>query len=296
MPAQAHRLPAIRKMWIRSPAWDGFWILSAPALGLLMLVPLAVPLPTKAISAVLLCVNFGHALSPIALAWSHRGFRAVMLQRPSKYIGIPAAVLFTGTVAAVGTWLFFPAFQPHHVVLEKVKLAELSVPLVLWANIYAIWNLYHAGAQNFGILCLYRGRGFAPLRRKLVVLAVCVAITIAAGHELSRIFPSQVLILFCLGLVTVNHWLAAIGLSAHVHAQHKDCSPVWFAAGTIGLGAVLVWGFYVAVSASLHAAIMALCLRGALGIWHFLQDRWVWKLSNPKVRETIGRDLFPHRQ
>ena len=153
-------------MWIRSPAWDGFWVLSAPALGALMLVPLAIPLPTAAITTALLCINFGHALSPIALAWSHRGFRRVMWARPKKFIGVPALVMSVGVAAAVGTWFLAPDFRPAGMVLENFQLKSISVPIVLWANLYAVWNLYHAGAQNFGFLCLYRRRGFKG-RRKL---------------------------------------------------------------------------------------------------------------------------------
>jgi hypothetical protein len=277
--------------WIRSPWWDGFWILSAPTIGLLMLVPLGVPLPTRAITVALLCVNFGHALSPIVLAWTHKGFRRIMLQRPSKFIGAPVVVIVAGIGAAVGTWIMFPAFHPGSMVLENVQLNKLGIPIVLWANLYAVWNLYHAGALIFGFLCLYRRRSYAP-RRKLAVLALCVAITTLIGHETSRIFGYETVFLFCFGLVTVSHWLAAIGLSAHVHAQHNDCSPLWFAACVILIGGLLVWAFYAALFASLHAAIMALCLRGALGIWHFLQDRWIWRLGDPQVRETIGRDIF----
>jgi hypothetical protein len=97
--------------------------------------------------------------------------------------------------------------------------------------------------------------------------------------------------LFLLGLVTVNHWFAAIGLAAHVHARHSGRSPLWFIGVILAAGAGLVWAFYAALLFSVHAAMMALCLRGSLGIWHFLQDRWDYQLSNPRVRATIGRDL-----
>ncbi len=281
----------MRVTWIRSPWWDGFWFLSAPVLGLLMLVPLAVPLPTRAITVALLCINFGHALSPIALAWTHGPFRRLMLQKPSKFIGVPAVVIVAGIAAAVGTWVMFPDFRPGRMSLENVKLDQLDVPLVLWANLYAVWNLYHAGAQNFGFLCLYRRQGWKG-RSKLGALAACVAVTVLLGHEVGRVFGYQWVFLFFMGLMTVNHWFAAIGLAAHVHAQHNDCSPLWFAAGVILAGSLLVWAFYMTLAASFQAAIMALCLRGSLGIWHFLQDRWVWQLSNPQVRATIGRDVF----
>jgi hypothetical protein len=277
--------------WIRSPGFDCFWILSAPVLGLLMLVPMWLRLPTMAMTMGLLCVNFAHALAPITLAWTHAGFRRVMLDRPHKFIGVPALVIALGVAGAVGTSVWFPQFVPRHMVLENLRLDRLGVPIVLWANLYAVWNLYHAGAQNFGFLCLYRRRGFTG-RRKLAVLVPCLAVTTLLGHEISRVFGYQTVFLFTFGLVTVNHWFAAIGLAAHVHGRHTSRSPLWFAAGIILAGGLLVWAFSASLTSSVHAAILALCLRGSLGIWHFLQDRWIWKLSDPKVRATIGRDLF----
>lgn len=276
--------------WVRSPAYDCVWILSAPLLGLLMLVPLAIPLPTRAITAGLLSVNFAHAIAPIALAWTHRGFRGVMIERPAKFVGVPTLVMAVGIAAAVATWTLFPGFKLGPMALENVQLDNLDVPIVLWANLYAVWNLYHSGAQNFGFLCLYQRRGFKG-RQKAVVLAACVAVTVFLGHEAARLF-GVVGMLFLMGLVTVNHWFAAIGLAAHVHARHSGRSPLWFVAAVLAVGAGLVLAFYAALLSSVHAAMTALCLRGALGIWHFLQDRWIWKLSDPRVRATIGRDIF----
>jgi hypothetical protein len=276
--------------WIRSPVYDCFWILNAPVLGLLMLLPLVVPLPTRAITAGLLCINFAHALAPIVLAWMHKGFRGVMLERPAKFVGGPALVIAAGVVAAVATWTLFPDFKLGPMALENVRLDNLDVPIVLWANLYAVWNLYHFGAQNFGLLCLYRRRGFKG-RQKAIVLATCVAVTVFLGHEAARLFGVVGTMLFLMGLVTVNHWFAAIGLVAHVHARHSGRSPLWFVATVLVVGTGLVLAFYAALLSSVHAAMMALCLRGALGIWHFLQDRWIWKLSDPRVRATIGRDI-----
>jgi hypothetical protein len=214
-----------------------------------------------------------------------------MLDKPGKFIGVPILIVLAGIGAGLGTWLLFPKFHPTHMVLENIKLDQLVVPMVIWANLYAIWNLYHAGAQNFGFLCLYRGKGFKGWP-KMMVLAVCIAITVLLGHELGRVLGYRVVVLFCVGAIIVNHWFAAIGLATHVMGRHYNCSPLWFAIGIIAVGGLLVWAFYTALFASTLGAIMALCVRGSFGIWHFLQDRWVWKLSNPQVRATIGADLF----
>jgi hypothetical protein len=33
---------------------------------------------------------------------------------------------------------------------------------------------------------------------------------------------------------------------------------------------------------------VVICARMGLGFVHFLYDRWIWKLSDPQVRATIG--------
>lgn len=42
------------------------------------------------------------------------------------------------------------------------------------------------------------------------------------------------------------------------------------------------------------AALYGIRLFG-IGFVHFLYSRWIWKLSNPLVRATIGRDLWAQR-
>ena len=36
--------------------------------------------------------------------------------------------------------------------------------------------------------------------------------------------------------------------------------------------------------------------RVGLDFVHILQDRWIWKLSDPRMRATIGRDLFGQKE
>jgi hypothetical protein len=272
--------------WIRSPAYDIFWFLSGPVLFVLLVI---LPLPA------ILTLNFGHALSPIALAWTHQGFRKMMLRNPAKFIGVPALVMFFGAVAAVTTWTVFPSFRPERMVLENLRFDQLGVPMVIFANIYAVWNLYHAGAQNFGFLCLYRRKSFAAGWERRAVLGVCVLVTAGIGHEVSRVLHVPEISLFLAGFFFVNHWLAAIGLSAHVHGQHTGWSPLWFVGAILAAALVLVLAFDTGLWYSTQLAILALCLRAAFGMWHFLQDRWIWKLSDPRIRVIIGGDIFSPR-
>jgi len=264
--------------WIRNPSYDLFWFLSAPLV-------LMMPLPA------LLTINFSHAIAPIVLAWNHRSFRAVMLQRPMKFMGWPALVMAVGVAAAIATWVVYPMFVPQPMALENIDLDQVAVPVVVWANLYAAWNLYHAGAQNFGFLCLYRRKRLTG-RARYAVLTTSVLIVVIFGHEAGRIFSYQAAALLIAGLLSANHWLAEVGLSAHVHARHRECSPLWFIGAVILMGFLLLLAFDIGLWYSARAAMLALCLRGALGMWHFLQDRWIWQLSNPQVRATIGRDLM----
>jgi hypothetical protein len=307
--------------WIRGPWWDNCWFLgSAPLLGLLMVAMALASSKAglgpsghklhlsvqnqEAIKRVLICVNLAHTLSPIVLAWGHDGFRGVMLARPQKFIGVPVIVMMIGLAVALSTWRLFPSYIHQPVVLENLLIcdasgnncfldwASLKVPAIAWGVLYVIWNLYHVGAQNFGFLCLFRRKGFSPDGHKYLVLAVCVLIAVMIAHE-TRSY--ETIFWFCFGLVTINHWTAAIGLSSHVYAQHRDCSP-WMFVTAVGIGGTLIgWAIHLAVNYSARAVIMALALRAALGMWHFLQDRWIWKMSNPQVRATIGKDLFAQR-
>jgi hypothetical protein len=276
--------------WVRGPWWDSFWFLSAPLLGLLMLVPLVAPLPTAEITAGIIVLRFAHAISSIILAWSHHGYRQVMLANRPKFIGVPALVMLLGLAIGIGTAVLFPTFKPVKMSLENLQLRNLDIPIVIWANIYAVWNLYHGGMQDFGFLCLYRRRGFKGWQ-KFLVAAACVAAIVFGVHLLPGLLAIKSVVLFLFGFVTVNHYLAAIGLSAHIHARHFRCSPMAFVGGSLFVAIWLTFAFFIAMDHSIPWFDVALSLSLALGIWHFLQDRWTFRFSDPQVRATIGRDL-----
>ena len=102
-------------------------------------------------------------------------------------------------------------------------------------------------------------------------------------------------------IVSMNHWLVAIGLASHVHANERGRSPNMFAIGLMVAGFVLFCLLFVdlrAVAAgdfsdtALHFTLTAVGLRLALGFVHFLYDRWLYKFTDPQVRATIGQDIF----
>jgi hypothetical protein len=97
-----------------------------------------------------------HLVSPVAIAWTHPDFRTITLSKPIKFIGIPAFFLVVATaVGLAGSAL------PIDNVLDFCKISVRSVedfqnPLIALMFIYVVWNAYHFGMQNFGVLNIYR--------------------------------------------------------------------------------------------------------------------------------------------
>jgi hypothetical protein len=270
--------------WIRSREWDLCWILSAPVLGLVLVA-------CPALMGWVLWLRFAHSLSPIVLAWSHRDYRTqVMLEQRVKYIGVPIALFALALAVAWLSVSVYPRFIPYRMMLEDLTLGKLLVPIVVWANIYAFWDIYHGSSQDFGIWCLYRRKSVRGCR-KLAILAGFVVFYVMLSHGILRIHPGPMTFLYVFGLVTINHQVAGAALCAQVSSRHLG-TP-WRFIGAISLLGFAGWqAFRWGMATSVPAATVAMSLYAWLGIWHFLQDRWVWKLSNPQVRAAIGKDLF----
>jgi hypothetical protein len=101
------------------------------------------------------------------------------------------------------------------------------------------------------------------------------------------------------GLVNVNHWLTAIGLAGHVHANYRSQRSYLFSLAVIVIGLVLFCLLFVDLkhfTISTTFAATAIGFRLGLGNVHFLYDRWVWKLSDPRVQATIGLNLLNQRE
>jgi hypothetical protein len=157
--------------------------------------------------------------------------------------------------------------------------------------VYFVWNIYHFGMQNYGFLRLYWP---AVGRSEAMQWAMFITtfITLFCMVILPEKFQDQRLALFFLGAVIINHQLAAIGLASHVWANHHGRNPLWFATASIAAGALLAW---VILHTPPVVFMIMVGLRVAAGFVHFLYDRWIYKLSDPQVRATIGRDLFFQR-
>lgn len=102
-------------------------------------------------------------------------------------------------------------------------------------------------------------------------------------------------------IIAMNHWLVAVGLASHVHANHREKSPWPFAIAIMVAGFALFCLLFVDLhklptvgltTATLYFTVAAVSFRLGLGFVHFLYDRWLYKFSDPRVRETIGSDMF----
>jgi hypothetical protein len=164
-----------------------------------------------------------------------------------------------------------------------------------WADYCRLW--WRCACTGFIIVgyMLYRevASGGVCLPRILLILT--------DGLGLGLVFISP---LINLAVYSVNHWLVAIGLSSHVGANHwarMRGEMRWYRSQwALALGLLVIsvscycmlftsftWdrGFVVRVTTT------AVGLRIGISFIHFLYDRWIWKLSDPRVRTTIGRDF-----
>src|SRR5208282_4653316 len=141
---------------IRNRIWDAAWIMNGPIIGLL-LIPVSMYVPPRLIVAVTVGVlGMAHRISPMMLAATHPEIRKRTMARPLKFFGLPIALMCL--CAAVG-WLF-PQNSAHPLdgipSLPWRDLSDLRQPLLMLGAVYIVWNAWHFGMQNFGILSIYR--------------------------------------------------------------------------------------------------------------------------------------------
>lgn len=239
--------------WIRSPWWDGCWIWSGVPIGIVLM--LFVPSPRIWYMAItIMALETGHLVSPMILAWSKPGLRAIVCEEWGKYIVAPVIIM----------------------------AGCLFLPFDLVFNAYLAWNVWHYGMQIFGISCLYsRPRDAdARVRRALLIMGLFILQYVAAGFIAS---PS--LQMLTLGVFSFNHWLADIGLSGQASGWRWG-----FISLVLALG--VAWVLLRNGPWTVHNFPQILALRAGMGMAHFVYSARVWKFSDPRVRTTIGRDLF----
>src|SRR5436309_2717126 len=151
-----------RKLWVRGPLWDGFWMMSA-----LWLAPIVVLLAhgyAEPQSGPLDVVYFGltalfwlgHRFSSTYLAYCTEAYRPLLRAQPVRFVVLPLLVT-AGCFA-----LFLPADSALPWTREE-RLIGLAIVDYAWVT-------YHFAAQHFGALSLYRaraGRGGCIQTRRL---------------------------------------------------------------------------------------------------------------------------------
>jgi hypothetical protein len=244
--------------WVRNPWWDGFWILSGLPIGLaLVFLPSAVGFLFFTAAVFL---ETGHAFSPIVLTWSDAGLRRIAMDRWAEFVALPPLVF-------VGVFL---------------------VPTEVVFGIYYAWNIYHFGMQNFGVLSLYKRKQARSPDGRVRDGLLCLVLTAFGMGALPLLLSDRSLSLLFTGVFSFSHWLTDIGLSSRV-SRH----PWLFTMMVLAMGSV---GFLWMVPRVDHMASRViptvLTARWGLGFVHFLYSRWVWNISDPKVRATIAKGIF----
>src|SRR5438034_9126205 len=148
--------------WVRGPAWDGFWMLSALWLAPIVLLlvhgysnPESSPLDLLYFGLTAL-FWIGHRLSSTYLAYCTEAYRPLLRAQPVRFVVLPLLVT-AGCFA-----LFLPADSALPWTREErlIGLAIIDYACVT----------YHFAAQHFGALSLYRSRadrGRCILTRRL---------------------------------------------------------------------------------------------------------------------------------
>lgn len=147
-------MPRLRSQntgWVRSPLWDGFWLM-----GGLWLAPLLWLLahghdnpyqsPADGIYlALTLCFWIGHRVGSSYLAYCTTAYRPVLRAQPVRFIVVPLAVAVT---------VFVVVLLPESVL--PIPVLQRLFWLVLLDYVFVS---YHFAAQHYGVLSLYRAHG-----------------------------------------------------------------------------------------------------------------------------------------
>ena len=136
--------------WVRGPAWDGFWMLSALWLAPIILWlshgysnPETSPLDLLYFGLTAL-FWIGHRLSSTYLAYCTEAYRPLLRLQPIRFVVLPLLV----------TAACFAMFLPADSALPWTREERL----IGLAIIDYAWVTYHFAAQHFGALSLYRAR------------------------------------------------------------------------------------------------------------------------------------------
>jgi hypothetical protein len=167
IPASAAEVPNVERFlpkasshWVRGPAWDGFWMLSALWLAPIVLWlslgyddPESSPLDVFYFGLTAL-FWIGHRLCSTYLAYCTEAYRPLLRTQPVRFIVLPILVTLT----------CFAVFLPDDTALPWTREQRI----IIMAIIDYGWVVYHTFAA-FRLLSLYRADryGRVKLMRRL---------------------------------------------------------------------------------------------------------------------------------
>lgn len=129
---------------------------------------------------IVLVAQTGHTIAPMALAWSHVGYRAAMRDSPLKHIWAPAVLVIGSALIGYIAGSYIPNlhFDPNRFAIAAgpTNLAEFRNPFMAMVALYAIWNAYHFGKQAFGVLSVYRRKRGGRGSRRIDLFYACTVI------------------------------------------------------------------------------------------------------------------------
>ena len=150
LPAGAANAVPLPSPWVRGPAWDGFWMLSALWLAPIILWlchgysdPEDSPLDLLYFGLTAL-FWIGHRLSSTYLAYCTEAYRPLLRSQPVRFVVLPLLV----------TAACFAVVLPSDTALPWSREERL----VALAILDYVFVTYHFATQHFGALSLYRTR------------------------------------------------------------------------------------------------------------------------------------------
>jgi hypothetical protein len=226
------------------------WLASGPAMGLALFMS-----PPWLRWWYFLCAIFlenGHALSPIALAWTTPSYRRQIDWL--WHIMIPLLFIGVGTEAGLlASWGDQRMFQAMFI-------------------FYTLWNDYHFGMQNFGILQLYapkhRTRNLILGLGGTILAFVCMTYPLSTTSDLG---------LSIIAVLTFNHWITDIWLSGKASRWGWRFSLAMMLAGCVGF----LWLYPTTVEQAHYMGpfLILLGTRFGLGMAHFMYSGLPWPFS-----------------
>ena len=130
--------------WVRSPAWDLFWLHSGLWLGLFIFAFSNQPALEMFYMAGVFLLWISHRFSSFYIAWGTRSYRSVRASQQWRFVIFPAILVLS---------VFVILFIPENVFPVSVPSRIFGLLLLDF-----FWGMHHFSAQHYGMLRLFMHR------------------------------------------------------------------------------------------------------------------------------------------